>query len=276
MYCKQCGYDLRACLENRCSECGRKFDPADPKTFTMRPPHERRRWWIKRGLAALLTVLILLSGAWGWLYWEWREEQQALAKLQCFWVAESGYIGPDWLSNYLGPAGFVLERVREMVPRNGVQVNNDQLVPLKGVKWLKKLNLRTLQVSDLTPLAKLTALQYLDFSFTNVSDLSPLSKLTALQELGLSGTLVSDLSPLFNLTSLARLYFDDTPVSNLSPLSNLTALQIINSWNTKVSDLSPLSKLTALHDLDVPKKTVPEAQVQELQRALPNCRILRF
>jgi hypothetical protein len=32
-YCTQCGYDLRGNTSNRCPECGRGFDPADPTTY---------------------------------------------------------------------------------------------------------------------------------------------------------------------------------------------------------------------------------------------------
>jgi hypothetical protein len=33
MHCLECGYPLDGLLEHRCPECGRKFDPADPRTF---------------------------------------------------------------------------------------------------------------------------------------------------------------------------------------------------------------------------------------------------
>ena len=43
-YCRSCQYDLAGLDAGRCPECGRPFDPADPKTF------ERRR----RGPQALI------------------------------------------------------------------------------------------------------------------------------------------------------------------------------------------------------------------------------
>ena len=33
MHCLTCHYNLRNLVEHRCPECGRAFDPSDPKTF---------------------------------------------------------------------------------------------------------------------------------------------------------------------------------------------------------------------------------------------------
>lgn len=38
MYCKGCGYVLDGLPEHRCPECGREFDPGNPKTFSDQPP----------------------------------------------------------------------------------------------------------------------------------------------------------------------------------------------------------------------------------------------
>lgn len=37
MRCKACGYDLRSLPEHRCPECGRRFDPDNPRTFLTKP-----------------------------------------------------------------------------------------------------------------------------------------------------------------------------------------------------------------------------------------------
>ncbi len=42
MRCKACGYDLRSLPEHRCPECGRRFDPDNPRTFLTKPVCGRR------------------------------------------------------------------------------------------------------------------------------------------------------------------------------------------------------------------------------------------
>ena len=36
MYCRGCGYDVRGLAEHTCSECGRRFDPQDRRTYLLR------------------------------------------------------------------------------------------------------------------------------------------------------------------------------------------------------------------------------------------------
>jgi hypothetical protein len=55
MRCRTCGYDLHELRDPRCPECGRGFDPADPRTFLSRPFPARRR------LVQALLALLLLS-----------------------------------------------------------------------------------------------------------------------------------------------------------------------------------------------------------------------
>ena len=39
MYCRQCRYPLDHLDKYRCPECGRAFDPKDPRTYQTKPPH---------------------------------------------------------------------------------------------------------------------------------------------------------------------------------------------------------------------------------------------
>lgn len=55
MRCLNCGYDLRGLSENRCPECGRPFEPNDPRTYApLGLPGEAFAQAAKLG--ALLTV----------------------------------------------------------------------------------------------------------------------------------------------------------------------------------------------------------------------------
>lgn len=56
--CRSCGYRLRDLPDPVCPECGRGFDPADPKTYIADPERRRRRRWVGR-LSVVAAVIIL-------------------------------------------------------------------------------------------------------------------------------------------------------------------------------------------------------------------------
>ena len=42
-FCPRCHYNLRGLAEPRCPECGRGFDPSDPRTYSFTPRSDRLR-----------------------------------------------------------------------------------------------------------------------------------------------------------------------------------------------------------------------------------------
>src|SRR5438105_2001693 len=55
--CLSCHYALRGLMENRCPECGRAFDPGDPRTMNLGPRSRWARWligplptWVRRSM----------------------------------------------------------------------------------------------------------------------------------------------------------------------------------------------------------------------------------
>lgn len=77
IFCRKCGYCLYGLPSNVCPECGQAFDPADSKTFLLRP----RRVWPKRVLVwggiPLLLLAIAYSALLVWLYVGWKAEEGA-------------------------------------------------------------------------------------------------------------------------------------------------------------------------------------------------------
>jgi hypothetical protein len=86
MYCRQCGYQLTGLSANRCPECGRPFDPANPRTFRQHPRAWLIRRWARRiaWTAAILALClgIPMSAVLGWFYSGWRAEQPAILVLK--------------------------------------------------------------------------------------------------------------------------------------------------------------------------------------------------
>ncbi len=298
-YCRgrNCGYDLRGlpASTTRCPECGRPFDPADPKTYRSRP---LRRWlrYVKRAALGLAALLVILAGTWGWFFWGWYDEQQALRALK----VDPNHVGyapilTPWPKQHLGPAGFVLDRVVAvyLAARSDVtdfaplvRLTNLQRLDLAGtgvtdltslarLRNLQHLWLNSTAVTDIAPLARLTKLQELNRTNTRVTNVAPLARLAELQRLRLADTGVTDIAPLARLTNLQHLWLNRTGVTDLAPLAGLTKLQLLMLDGTGVTDFAPLAGLKLLRYLTVPGATITEAQAHALYRDHPDCMISR-
>ncbi len=244
-----CGYNLRGlpASTTRCPECSHPFDPANPKTYRSRPLRSRLRH-AKRAALGLAALLLILAATWGWFFWGWYDEQQALRALKVdpnnSDLVKYAPILTPWPKQHLGPIGFVLDRAVDV----GLGGRSDvtDLAPLARLTNLQRLSLYGTGVTDLAPLARLTNLQWLWLDGTRVTGLAPLARLTNLQGLYLQGTHVTDLAPLARLTNLQELSLGDTRVTDLAPLARLTKLQWISLDDTRVTDLAPLARLTTL------------------------------
>jgi hypothetical protein len=131
-------------------------------------------------------------------------------------------------------------------------------------------------VQNLSPLAELTKLRFLYILDTEVrrGGLLPLANLTNLEVLSFKRSTVSDIAPLAGLRNLKSLKLHSTQVRNLTPLASLRNLRELNLAKTPVSDIFPLAGLANLQSLNISNTQVGEADVQVLQRALPNCKIV--
>ncbi len=128
------------------------------------------------------------------------------------------------------------------------------LTPLANLKNLKVLILEQNRITDLTPLAGLTKLEILDLINNDVTDLKPLESLKGLRELELHGNLITDLSPLVGLTGLTELILHDN--------------QITGEQLKYLGGLKQLKELSLSHN-----STLSKAQIAELEKALPKCKI---
>jgi hypothetical protein len=61
MFCRYCDYILDGLPSNRCPECGRNFDPDDPRTYRLRTPQSLRRRLV---LAPLILLPIVAIATW--------------------------------------------------------------------------------------------------------------------------------------------------------------------------------------------------------------------
>ncbi|PHS12899.1 MAG: hypothetical protein COA78_07650 [Blastopirellula sp.] len=128
----------------------------------------------------------------------------------------------------------------------------EDLQPLINQTELKSLYLIENQISDLSVLANFTELTYLDLTEPNVTDISPLAKLEQLEELRMIASKVTDLKPLLNLKGIKKLALT----------------------SSKGTDFSPLYQLSTLKHLSFCDMTISKEELNKLQMALPNCKIL--
>jgi len=173
-FCRRCGYNLHGLPENRCPECGKAFDPNNPKTYFQHAASLSRRWWAKRIIVVLVTLLILSSTAGLTLWYGWHREQAAVQMMgrydRDFTVA---IIGPRWLQWLLGNRGsFLLQRVDAVYFTNS-PVTDAELASLKGLSHLLFLDLcgnSKLTDADLMNLQDLKQLQTVILVGTQVMD----------------------------------------------------------------------------------------------------------
>ena len=103
------------------------------------------------------------------------------------------------------------------------------LPSLQGLKALKRLEVRSSGISDISGLLELTQLTTLVLNDNAIKDVSPLAALADLKELNLSNNDVSDVSPLAGLTNLERLDLRHNRISDFSPLEGLSENTIVRS-----------------------------------------------
>jgi hypothetical protein len=164
-------------------------------------------------------------------------------------------------------------------------VSDVGLKHLREMTGLRLLNLGSTKVTDagLEHLKGLKSLQYLNLKGTKVTDagLEHLKGLRRLWALNLGGTNVTDagLLHLKGLTELSSLSLEGTKITNsgLEHLKGLADLWSLDLDGTKVTNagLEHLGGLKRLKHLDLENTNVTAEGVKKLQRALPNCEIIR-
>ena len=128
-----------------------------------------------------------------------------------------------------------------------IELGNDRAISkipsLKGLKALRRLEIRGCNVSDLSPLAELRTLQWLSLVDNTISDVSPLAQLTRLEHLNLDANVISDVKPLAALTRLEVLYLENNAISDVSSLAGFKNLDRLDLRNNAISDFSSLEGL---------------------------------
>lgn len=62
-FCRSCNYDLNGLSEHRCPECGREFDPENPKSFANTPDWHFRRKLKFVGICSVVLAVLYVVGS---------------------------------------------------------------------------------------------------------------------------------------------------------------------------------------------------------------------
>jgi len=106
-----------------------------------------------------------------------------------------------------------------------------------------------------------------------INDLTPLLSLTNLTHLYLRDNQITDIGPLQSLTNLTHLSLHNNQIADITPLQSLTSLYHLELGYNQITDISPLESLFKLKYLYL-TSPLSQAQVDEFQKALPNCVIV--
>ena len=139
-----------------------------------------------------------------------------------------------------------LRNLNKLVKLDLTGTGVETLDPLKFCNSIAELKLRGAPVEDISLVASFPAMSLLDIRYTRVLNTEPLKELTQMHDLRLGHTRIADLAPISGLTAIEMLDLSVTRVTTLDPLSGMSALKIIQFDSTDISSLAPLDKLSQL------------------------------
>jgi hypothetical protein len=291
IFCRHCGYPLADAGSGSpcaCPECGRAYDPADPRTVVRdRPPRLALRRWVKRLAVACVLLAILAGAGVTWLWYGWHQEQNPIALIRLGGgrvTTERVELGP--LDSVLAVArlGYLRDRaVSVVVGGAGDIVFGTDLRPLRQLRELDLGDSDADDAPSLSNIARLPAMTRLTIRWHGVkgADVADLSGLSALEYLDLSHTSVDDagLAHLAGLRRLKTLRLLSTPVTGegFDALRDLPNLETINLCDAAVTDagLRRLANLPALRTLLISGTPTTPPGVAALNAANPAIAVRR-
>lgn len=230
-------------------------------TKNVPPP---KRHWYQFSLRTLLVVVLLVSVGMSWLTVRMQRVRKQREVINAVWELGGWVYGEaaepsdqTWLRESLGSVFFpnVVD-----VRLAGTTVTDAGLEQLRVFAGLQELGLSGTQVTDagLEHLKGMTRLQTLYLHDTQVTD-AGLEHLRGLNNLSV-------------LTISRNTRITDVGLENLEGLTDLNTL-FINDTQVTDAGLGHLKGMTKLRELHLGNTQVTEGGVNELKKALPNCKV---
>jgi hypothetical protein len=309
-YCKQCNYDLRASVE-RCPECGRAFDPMNPKTYRRKPVSAAWQWVHRIAVFVLLLVTLPPAGLLGWLWLGWRADDKTSR-----WLTTSSQgvvekrqdVYPRLSARMPGMFKFLTVRVTNV--RMGQSTTDADLAHLAGMTQMRHLSLISTKITDagLAHLSGMTQMRGLDLIGTQITDaglahlrnmtqmeqltlmdgprvgdagLAHLAGMTQMRLMWLNSPLVTDagVAHLAGMAQIKTLFLDKGQITDagLVHMRGMTQMTNLSLSGTQVTDagLPNLTGMKRLEDLHVRNTRVTSAGADKFRAALPGVMVWR-
>jgi Leucine-rich repeat (LRR) protein len=167
-----------------------------------------------------------------------------------------------------------IQNLKELSFKDNVRISD--LIPLKTLDRIQKLQFTGTSVSDLTPLATQRDLLILKCSNNPIQDLNPLKQLVELVELDIEGTQVHSVEVLQNLKNLKVLCAGGTQISSIKYLKGLTSLKRLEIFNTRVGSLSALETVQSLKLLRCYNAKIGKREVGRFKEIHPDCEVVYY
>ncbi|NWJ50413.1 MAG: hypothetical protein HXX14_06070 [Bacteroidetes bacterium] len=190
-------------------------------------------------------------------------------------------LSPDWKTIFGYPNTMPtriqlhqIQNLKELVFKDNIRITN--LIPLKTLDRIQKLQFSGTSITDLTPLITQKDLLVLKCPNNPIQELDPLKQLTGLVELDIEGTPVRSLETLVNLKSLQVICAGGTQIKTIKYLKLLTNLQRLEVFNTRVGSLSSLETNKTLKLLRCYNTNLGKREIGRFKEAHPDCEVVYY
>ncbi len=132
------------------------------------------------------------------------------------------------------------------------------LPSIKAFQSIKKLTLRSTELTDCSFLQNFRLLTYLDLTDNRIGDITALKDLEKLTNLYLTNNQVRDLSLLQYLKGVVGLGLGGNAIESISPLKSLTSLKYVDFSDNLISSVLQLQDLRAITYLNLSGNKITE------------------
>ena len=267
------------------------IEVVDPESVSQTPEKpERKKLFLLAGVFALSVAAVFLLQAFNSPGINNPSEPLLSEPEPNYLIEPAAYVGDIQETNYITINGETLHITLTELDLSGLNLTDEEIMPLRYMKYLTTLRLGDNQIRNITPLANLANLTTLNLRNNNINDIAPLANLANLMRLDLSDNPVSCWSYVmhipniwgmnyvtirdmqFNIAATTELNLSSLNLTDeeIAPLRHMINLTVLWLGNNQITDLAPLSGLTQLSILNLSNNNIrnltPLSGLTELKR----------